>query len=160
MKAEFEGPVSSLKLEPGCDFELDVRESGGQEERQGVLVNDSEEHELSGSRGTAHFAMKWSKDSKHYSTINLERGLAKVFDASRGLTKDDQGQFVPIAGFECRGVEPIAWHPKDEFQVVGESGTVWDSVDLSEKEWFDYDEKSGESVGITDIEYEFKVYKK
>ena len=37
---------------------------------------------------------------------------------------------------------------------------MWDSVDLSEKEWFDYDEKSGESVGITDIEYEFRVYKK
>lgn len=160
IKADFEGPLSSLQLEPGCSFELDLRESGGQEERKGVVICDAEDHELSGSRGTAHFAMKWCKDSKHFSTINLERGLAKVFDPSRGLTKDDQGKFVPIAGFECRGVEPTAWHPKDEFKVYGESGMVWDSVDLSEREWFEYDEKSGESVGVTDLEYEFRAFKK
>lgn len=160
VKADFDGPVSSLGLEPGCTFEIDVRESGGQEERKGVVIDDTEDHELSGSRGTAHFAMKWSRDSKHFSTINLERELANVFGRSRGLTKDDHGKFVPLAGFECRGLEPIAWYPKDEFKVQGESGTVWDNVDLSEQEWFDYDEKSGESVGITEIVYEFRPYKK
>ncbi len=160
IKADFDGPVSSLELEPLCSFEIDVKESGGQEERKGVVIDDSEEHELSGSRGTAHFAMKWSRDSKHFSTINLERRMANVFDPHRGVTKDDHGKFVPVVGFECRGLEPIAWYPRDEFRVLGESGAVWDSVDLSEKEWFDYDEKSGESVGITDIEYEFRVYKK
>lgn len=160
VKADLEG-IDSLQLTPNCSFEFDLKETGGQEERRGVHVDDSEEHELTGSRGTAHFAMKWTKDSKHMATMNLERTLKGVFAPEKGVTSDDHGSFVPLVGFDCRGVEPIAWYPKDEFIAVGSSGQVWnEGVDLSELEWYEYDQKSGESVSITGLEYEFRVMKK
>jgi len=156
VKADLES-VESLKLAPGCRFCLDLRESGGAETREKVYVDGSEEHELPGSRGTAHFAMKWSKDSKHMASVNVEKELKGVIQ--QGVTSDDQGAYVPLVGFECRGIEPIAWHPENEFVVQGVSGQTWEDVDLSEKEWFEYDEKSGESVSVTDLDYEFRVHK-
>jgi hypothetical protein len=36
-----------------------------------------------------------------------------------------------------------------------ESGKPFEDIDLSEKEWVDYDEKSNLSVGIFDVESQF-----
>ena len=36
-----------------------------------------------------------------------------------------------------------------------ESGATFEDVDLTEKEWADYDERSDEPVGITEIEHQF-----
>ena len=30
---------------------------------------------------------------------------------TRAITADDSGKFVPIAAFDCKGCEPIAWYP-------------------------------------------------
>ena len=38
--------------------------------RENVEVDDTVEHELSGSKGTAHFAMKFDKGSKLLHAIN------------------------------------------------------------------------------------------
>lgn len=44
-----------------------------------------------------------------------------------------------------------------EFLATGaESGTKFTGVDLSEGEWFDYDEKAGEEVSITGVEWEIR----
>ncbi len=40
--------------------------------------------------------------------------------------------------------------------MQGTSGKVWEDVDLSEKEWVDYDDKSNESVSIMDLEWKFQ----
>jgi hypothetical protein len=41
-----------------------------------------------------------------------------------------------------------------EFLATGaESGTKFTGVDLSEGEWFDYDEKAGEEVSITGVKW-------
>ena len=37
-----------------------------------------------------------------------------------------------------------------------ESGTKFTGIDLSEGEWFDYDEKANEEVSIKDIKWEIK----
>lgn len=37
-----------------------------------------------------------------------------------------------------------------------ESGTKFTGIDLSEGEWFDYDEKAGDEVSIKDIKWEIK----
>lgn len=37
-----------------------------------------------------------------------------------------------------------------------ESGSKFTEIDLSEGEWFDYDEKAGDEVSIKDIKWEIK----
>lgn len=37
-----------------------------------------------------------------------------------------------------------------------DSGTKFTGIDLSEGEWFDYDEKAGDEVSINDIKWEIK----
>ena len=39
------------------------------------------------------------------------------------------------------------------------SGAKFDDVDLSEREWVEFDEKLGESVGIYELEWRFEARK-
>ena len=48
---------------------------------------------------------------------------------------------------------------QDGFTVKSSSGAVFEDVDLSEKEWMDYDEKLGESIGIYDLEWKLQAVK-
>lgn len=44
-----------------------------------------------------------------------------------------------------------------EFEAKGaESVTKFTAIDLSEGEWFDYDEKAGEEVSITNVKWEIR----
>ena len=55
-------------------------------------------------------------------------------------------------------------HPGDmsdltqgNWQAKGtQSGTIFSGIDLSEGEWFDYDEKVSEEVSIRDIRWEIR----
>ncbi len=129
-----------------------VQESGGAEVRKGVHISPTEEVELSGSRGTANFAMKFDKvrvrvcgrcdgdamaggamaggrravdarsrhpgandcvrlqGSKKEASVNVQQ----IKGVTRSYTQEDaEAQaFVPIAAFECRGLEPIAYSPQ------------------------------------------------
>ena len=44
-----------------------------------------------------------------------------------------------------------------EWEAVGtDSNTKFTGIDLSEGEWFDYDEKAGEEVSIKDLQWEIR----
>ena len=44
-----------------------------------------------------------------------------------------------------------------EFKATGiESNTPFAAIDLSEGEWYDYDDKAGEEVSIKDIKWEIR----
>lgn len=44
-----------------------------------------------------------------------------------------------------------------EWEAKGvDSGTKFSGIDLTEGEWFDYDEKAGEEVSIKDIKWEIR----
>lgn len=61
----------------------------------------------------------------------------------------------PIVSFDCRGIEPIKFQPGDGWIVKIEgSGKVFKDIDLTEKEWVEYDEKIQQSVGIYEFESE------
>lgn len=71
-------------------------------------------------------------------------------------TSDDQGKFKTIVIFDCRGLEPTEFSPRDGWIVkIEESNKVFEDVDLSEKEWVEYDEKIQQSVGIYEFESQF-----
>lgn len=40
-----------------------------------------------------------------------------------------------------------------------ESNTLFENVDLEEKEWVDYDEKKNQPVGIYEVKHQFVVAK-
>lgn len=62
-----------------------------------------------------------------------------------------------ILEFECRGCEFTEFSPDGDWLVDGvESGTKFESIDLTEGEWFEYDEKAGEEVTIKDLKWEIK----
>ncbi|KAL4860038.1 hypothetical protein ACK3TF_000258 [Chlorella vulgaris] len=134
--------VESVSLPPGAHFVMTLKNSVGEDVRENVVVDPGEQHDLDNSRGTANFRLKWDRSSKHQAYMNCE--------AVKG--------FVPIMGFECRGLEPVSYQP-ETFLVKSKGGQTFEA-DLSEGEWADYDEKLGESVSIMGIEAMFKVHKK
>ncbi len=47
--------------------------------------------------------------------------------------------------------------PKGEWLATGiDSGSKFTAIDLTEGEWFDYDEKAGEEVSIKDLKWEIR----
>lgn len=71
---------------------------------------------------------------------------------------------------DCRGLEFIEFKPdvsgpfimslshahrrQGEWEAKGaESGTAFSGIDLSDGEWYDYDEKAGEEVSIKEISW-------
>lgn len=62
-----------------------------------------------------------------------------------------------ILEFECRGCEFVDFSPDGDWLVDGvESNTKFSSIDLTEGEWFEYDEKAGGEVTIKDLKWEIK----
>ena len=71
---------------------------------------------------------------------------------------DHSEDWHTIVTFECRGLEPIEFHPGTSFSALSSaSDTVFgvegsdEPIDLSDADWAGYDEAGDESVGI----YEF-----
>ena len=57
-------------------------------------------------------------------------------------------------------VQVSGWkESEDEDEEGRESGSVFEDVDLTELEWADYDERSGESTVISEIEVKFVTVK-
>ncbi|GMH39908.1 hypothetical protein BSKO_07812 [Bryopsis sp. KO-2023] len=154
LKANLEN-VEAFKLSGDNHFPLTIQNSEGDDTKE-VVVTTQEEIPLSGSRGTAHFVMKWDKSSKKEAYINV----VEIKGVTRDYLEADNGEFVPMIGFECRGVEPIAYRPEDGFLVESTGGKRFEDVDISEKDWCDFDEDAGVPVGVYELESEFRVHKK
>lgn len=82
-----------------------------------------------------------------------------------------------VIEFDCRGLEFTEFKPEviahlicfsrdltniqiksqGEWLATGiESGSKFVAIDLTEGEWFDYDEKAGEEVSIKDLKWEIR----
>ena len=154
VKADLEN-VERLEAPPLHRWCLDVQESNGEEQRKGVWVSDEEEYEVAGSRGNAHFLMKWP-GAKKESQMTIVRDVKKL---TRVVTGEDSGEYVPFVGFECRGLEPVSWSPESGYKITSTGGSaVYEDVDLSD-DWVEYDEEGGQSVGVYSIEYKFEVHR-
>lgn len=163
LKVEGEN-LGSLSLAKDATFTLDVREGGGTEVRKAVEVSSAQQHELAGSKGTAHFVMKFDKSSRSEACINIldpstTPALKGVLGPVTGADCE-AGRFVAVAAFECRGLEPVGYSPGNDFVIkAANSSCQWQDVDLSLGEWTEYDDKAQESVGVYSIESQFKLHK-
>jgi len=60
-----------------------------------------------------------------------------------------------ILEFDCRGLEFTEFIPEGEWLVDGaESVSKFNGIDLTEGDWFDYDEKTSEEVSIKELKWE------
>jgi len=156
VKAEFENIASIEFPSPDYHYCFDVKDAQSDDERKGVFLCQSDVVELENSRGEANFVMKFP-DSKKQASV--------VFTDVKGLTTkgvvDKSGEWVPVMGFECRGLEPTTFYPAKGVTIKSEGGTVWKDVDLSEDPdgWFEYCENAGDSVSVTEFACEFRKQK-
>ncbi|GBG24634.1 UPF0587 protein C1orf123-like [Hondaea fermentalgiana] len=118
------------------------------DETRSVIVDPTNEEEISGSRGTCNFKLKWPGEKKD--------SWLKVVEPKKGqvsfLTADTADDFVAVIAFECRGMEPVEWNHKDgAFTVEAVSGKVFDDVSFAEDDFYDYDEDADASIGVSEI---------
>ncbi|KAI9251165.1 hypothetical protein EDC94DRAFT_295486 [Helicostylum pulchrum] len=106
------------------------------------------------NRGSANLVMR-CKFCKRDGTAQFEPSF-KI----RKYDVEQNGEFQQIAQFDCRGLELVDFQPRESWTCKGtQSGTVFEEIDLCEGEWAEYDEKSGEPVGISNISVQFKKEK-
>ena len=156
VKAELEN-VASITFPRNLQWCFDVKDAQSDETKEGVFLCAEDVAEVDGSKGDANFAMRFP-DCKKQCTITFDEVKKLCRDT---ITAEDSGEFVPIMGFDCRGLEITKWQPTDGYVVKSTGGTVWEDVDLGADHdgWFEYCEKCGESVGITELEFEFRTHK-
>ncbi|KAL4235956.1 hypothetical protein ACF0H5_004344 [Mactra antiquata] len=107
---------------------------------------------LKGGRGHATMVIKCKLCSR-------ENSIDIMPDTIKPYNDDDSGKFKTVVVFDCRGVEPIDFSPRDGFIAEGAETKTPFEVCLTEEEWFEYDEKKKESVSVTEIEHKFVTVK-
>merc|ERR1712087_1023199 len=124
---------------------------------------------MGNSKGSANFLVKW-EGAKQASTMNVVRPSrttgVKELKNVKGLgqyKEDSSGRMALIAVFDCRGCEPIGWHPVGPFAVTSANENTWKEVDLSDAlvgkdGWMEVDE-SGDPSTINELTFEFKPLK-
>ncbi|KAK3387185.1 hypothetical protein B0H63DRAFT_469442 [Podospora didyma] len=112
-----------------------------------VGVSRFENNEMSGSRGEANFVWK-CKNCKRESS-------ASIMAAPTPYEHTEQRKGQKILQFDCRGLEFTEFIPEGEWLADGlDSTSKFTVTDLTEGEWFDYDEKTGEEVSIKELKWE------
>lgn len=54
-------------------------------------------------------------------------------------------------------MEPIAWYPAMDFDVKSTGGATFTQVDLSDRDWAEYDEENDLTVSISNLDYKIDV---
>ncbi|GMR59209.1 hypothetical protein PMAYCL1PPCAC_29404, partial [Pristionchus mayeri] len=112
-----------------------------------IIIN--EEMEVPGSRGKAHLVEK----CKLCSRVNT---LTIIEDSMKSYSIEKNEEFQSILQMDCRGIEPYDFDPRNDWKGIGpESNSPFDDIDLTEKEWSEYDEKIQEAVEINSFECRF-----
>lgn len=157
------GQKSSLSIRPDANICISVRNPlSDYEIREKVAFNLQEtvEQEENSREPDHHFALSWEGAKKRSTLIVLDEAATKTALKKKKYKEEftyltypseQSGNFVPVLAFECRGLEPYAFHclGGDEFRVESEGGAMFESdVDLSDGDWAEYDEEHDASVSI------------
>ncbi|KAL5332398.1 hypothetical protein BJX70DRAFT_404651 [Aspergillus crustosus] len=114
-----------------------------------VSFNRFETHEIPGSRGEANFVWKCRLCQRTHSASILSAPSAYVFG------EDEKRKGRKVIDLECRGLEFTEFKPDGDWEAKGvDSSTAFTGIDLSEGEWYDYDEKAGDEVAVKEIKWE------
>ncbi|KAK3491020.1 uncharacterized protein B0T23DRAFT_383002 [Neurospora hispaniola] len=112
-----------------------------------VGVSRFENNEMSGSRGEANFVWK-CKNCKRESSASIKAAPA-AYEQTEPAKKQK------LLEFDCRGLEFVEFQPEGSWLAEGiDSNTKFTDIDLTEGEWFDYDEKANDEVSIKELKWE------
>lgn len=143
--------VTSLKA-GGEDFRWYLKLSCvqcGTETPEFVYMDLLNSHHLKGGRGSASLVIKCKLCGRENSIDIIKESLC-------AYCADDMPLFKTIVAFDCRGVQPTDFEPRIGWIArCSESSTQFEDIDLSEREWVDYDENAQQAVGIYEIRHQF-----
>lgn len=136
----------------------------GEENQNWHLISHDEVVEL--VQAQAHFVYKCKCCSReNYLTILPSNQLNEKNKASHHKKNldtvyldTDCDKFKTIISFDCRGLELTAFDPRDGWAVQSGKKTFVD-VDLSEKDWCEYNDIDNVAVEISNVQYEFVTLK-
>lgn len=122
------------------------------------MVSQDEVVELANAQ--AHFLYKCKCCSReNYLTIlpsnqinSKEKGKKTTIDTV--YSSSDEDKFKTIISFDCRGLDLIGFEPRDGWAVESGRKTFVD-VDLTEKDWCEYNDVDNVPVEINNMEYKF-----
>lgn len=110
-----------------------------------ILINRYESHEILGSRGEASFVFRCKECKAEHSA-----SIARTKD-----TVKESNKWTSLLEIDSRGLSFTEFIPDGKFEAVGiDTNTKFVEVDLEDGEWYDYDEKGGVEVSITDAEWD------
>nr|CAG4644432.1 EOG090X0HQJ [Lepidurus arcticus] len=111
-------------------------------------ITQSESVPLKGSRSSANIVLKCKLCSR-------ENSISILPDKGKSYSAADQETFKTVVSFECRGAEPTDFSPRNGWDAEAESGANFTDIDLSDKEWADYDERGQQTVGVYEVTHQF-----
>ena len=123
-------------------FEIQCMNCGEKNERP-ITLTLEEKFDAPGTRGTFNFIMK-CKLCGRQGTINYVEDTFKTYENSE--------EKEAICSFDIRGCDITNWIIGGDYNVQTESGKVFNSVDLSEGDWCEFDEDLNEVVGVYEVE--------
>ncbi|KUL83315.1 hypothetical protein ZTR_11332 [Talaromyces verruculosus] len=119
-----------------------------------VSFSRYEKHDIPGSRGEANFVWKCKLCGKtHSASITAGPHAYQIAENPKDKTQK-------IIELDCRGLEFTEFKADGDWEAKGaETPTAFSGIDLSEGEWYDYDEKAGEEVSVKDVKFEIRNIK-
>jgi hypothetical protein len=166
MKAELDN-IKSVSLRKDADLCITLKNPlSDYELREKIVFNPTVliQQEENSRDDPHHFSLKWDGSKKHSTIKVLSEAEAKTALKKKSARKHllpgdcvESGEWQPILGMECRGLEPTIYHPGDEFVITSVAGTIFtDDTDLSDSDWADYDAEHDTPVGLSQIEFKWE----
>ena len=112
-----------------------------------------------------------ARGNKVYAPCRKKESSATVVGLkAKKLTVPEQGgvysaeaqetdKWQPLLAIDCRGLEPIGWQPRSGYTVVSEGGKRFEDIEIEDGAWCDYDDENDLSVGVDELEWEWRVHK-
>jgi len=151
IKAELDNVTDLVPASDDFEFFFEVKCNSCHEiHPKLVSVNRLQEHELKHGKGsTANFVWRCG-NCRRESSASFEPVKLQPYSI------DSNRQFALLLILDCRGLEFTRFDPQGVWTCKGaESGTVFSDVEFTDGEWTDYDEKSAQPVGISEIQSEW-----
>ena len=100
-------PLPCIDTTDATTNPLQVKNSVGDDVREGVIVDPTETHELDNSRGTAHFCLKWDRAARHQvGQAGRREGGGREGGREVGAAADA----AAVTRARCRPRVPLAAH--------------------------------------------------
>ena len=139
-------------------WQLDISDPTGDDTKKGITVSPHDRIGMEGSRAEFNFVMRWPGTRKQC-TLNITE-LKKVTHPVYTDADCQANIFKAIVGFDSRGINlDNCYSPSDGINVVTSSGKRFENIDLSTKEWCEFDDKGQQAVTIQDVEWKFTVHR-